>query len=70
MIAQRQIVHDGSAISKALDYSLKRWAALSRYLDDGAVASFKIPFQRRPQQDPPGAMTVTLIDSGRPCAAA
>jgi len=37
MIAQRQIVHDGSAIAKALDYSLKRWAALSRYLDDGAV---------------------------------
>lgn len=37
MIAQRQIVHDGSAISKALDYSLKRWTALSRYLDDGAV---------------------------------
>uniref|UniRef100_UPI0030D87BA4 IS66 family transposase n=1 Tax=Pseudomonas sp. RL_5y_Pfl2_69 TaxID=3088711 RepID=UPI0030D87BA4 len=24
-------------ISKALDYSLKRWAALSRYLNDGAV---------------------------------
>src|SRR5471032_1975910 len=37
MIAQRQIVHDGSAIAKALDYSLKRWEALSRYLDDGAV---------------------------------
>ncbi len=37
MIAQRQIVHDGSAIAKALDYSLKRWMALSRYLDDGAV---------------------------------
>jgi transposase len=37
MIAQRQIVHDGSAISRALDYSLKRWIALSRCLDDGAV---------------------------------
>ncbi len=37
MIAQRHLVHEGSAISKALDYSLKRWAALSRYLDDGAV---------------------------------
>lgn len=24
-------------ITKALDYSLKRWAALSRYLNDGAV---------------------------------
>ncbi|POP69226.1 IS66 family transposase [Pseudomonas syringae] len=37
MIAQRDLVPEGSAISKALDYSLRRWAALSRYLDDGAV---------------------------------
>jgi hypothetical protein len=37
MIAQRQIGHDGSAISKALDYGLTRWTALSRYLDNGAV---------------------------------
>ena len=37
MIAQRDLVPEGSAISRALDYSLKRWAALSRYLDDGAV---------------------------------
>jgi len=37
MIVQRNLVPEGSAISKALDYSLKRWAALSRYLDDGAV---------------------------------
>ena len=37
MIAQRELVHDGVAIAKALDYSLKRWTALSRYLDDGAV---------------------------------
>ena len=37
MIAQRDLVSEGSAISKALDYSLKRWAALSRYLDDGSV---------------------------------
>jgi len=27
----------GSLTAKALDYSLKRWQALSRYLDDGAV---------------------------------
>lgn len=26
------------AIAKALDYSLKRWTALVRYLDDGMVA--------------------------------
>jgi hypothetical protein len=37
MSAQRDLVPEGSAISKALDYSLKRWAALSRYLEDGAV---------------------------------
>lgn len=37
MIAQRDLVPEGSAISRALDYSLKRWAALSRYLDDGDV---------------------------------
>jgi transposase len=37
MITQRDLVPEGSAISRALDYSLKRWAALSRYLDDGAV---------------------------------
>jgi hypothetical protein len=37
MSAQRDLVPEGSAISRALDYSLKRWAALSRYIDDGAV---------------------------------
>ena len=34
---QRQQVPDGSATAKAIDYSLKRWAALTRYLDDGDV---------------------------------
>lgn len=38
MLAQRQWVHEGTAIAKALDYSLKRWAALVRYLDDGMLA--------------------------------
>jgi len=37
MLAPRDLVPEGSAIAKALDYSLKRWEALSRYLDDGAV---------------------------------
>ncbi|AKF52753.1 IS66 Transposase IS66 family [Pseudomonas syringae pv. syringae HS191] len=37
MIAQRDLVPACWAISRALDYLLKRWAALSRYLDDGAV---------------------------------
>ncbi|AEC20995.1 transposase [Pusillimonas sp. T7-7] len=37
MLAQRLRVPDGSGTAKALDYSLKRWVALTRYLDDGAV---------------------------------
>ncbi|EIK51144.1 IS66 family transposase [Pseudomonas sp. SST3] len=37
MLAQRDRVPNGSATAKALDYSLKRWVALTRYLDDGAV---------------------------------
>ena len=34
---QRLQVPDGSATAKALDYSLKRWIALTRYLDDGQL---------------------------------
>jgi transposase len=37
MIAHRQKVPDGSATAKALDYSLNRWTALTRYLDDGTL---------------------------------
>src|SRR5881296_3829908 len=37
MVAQRQLVPEGSATAKALDYSLKRWKALTHYLDDGTV---------------------------------
>ncbi|MDI4661919.1 MULTISPECIES: IS66 family transposase [Cobetia] len=37
MLAHREKVPNGSATAKALDYSLKRWAALTRYLDDGAL---------------------------------
>ena len=37
MLTQRDLVPDGSATAKALDYSLKRWVALTRYLEDGAV---------------------------------
>ena len=35
LAAQRQKVPDGSATAKAIDYSLGRWIALTRYLDDG-----------------------------------
>jgi hypothetical protein len=34
---QRRQVPDGSATRKAIDYSLGRWAALIRYLDDGEL---------------------------------
>jgi transposase len=37
LIAQRQKVPEGSAIIKAIDYSLHRWVALTRYLDDGRL---------------------------------
>jgi transposase len=36
MIAQRHLTPGGTAINKALNYSLKRWAALSHYLNGGA----------------------------------
>ena len=35
---ERTRVPDGGAIANALDYSLKRWAALGRFLRDGAVS--------------------------------
>lgn len=32
---QRQLVPEGSATAKAIDYTLKRWQALTRFIDDG-----------------------------------
>ncbi len=37
MVAQRKLVPNGSAIAKAIDYSVNRWAALMRFLDDGDI---------------------------------
>ena len=37
MRLQRMKITDGSATAKALDYSLKRWQALTRYLDDAQL---------------------------------
>jgi transposase len=34
LYAQRQKVPEGSATAKAIDYSLKRWLALTRYIDN------------------------------------
>ena len=37
LLQQRQKVPDGSATAKAIDYTLNRWRALVRYLDDGEL---------------------------------
>ena len=37
MLAQRLRATDGTGLARALDYSLKRWAALTRYIDDGQL---------------------------------
>jgi transposase len=37
MVAQRKLVPNGSAIAKAIDYSVNRWEALMRFLDDGDI---------------------------------
>ena len=37
LVAQRQRVPKGTVTAKAIDYTLKRWPALIRYLEDGAV---------------------------------
>ncbi len=34
---QRPKIPDGSATARAIDYSLRRWAALTRFLDDGEL---------------------------------
>jgi transposase len=37
MLLTRLKITDGSATAKALDYSLKRWVALTRFVDDGRL---------------------------------
>ena len=37
MILNRQKITDGSATAKALDYSLRRWVALTRFVADGQL---------------------------------
>jgi transposase len=37
LVLNRQRASDGTAIAKAIDYSLNRWTALTRFLEDGAV---------------------------------
>lgn len=46
---------DGSATAKAIDYSLKRWQALTRFIDDGDLPADCCRIAGGPQQltDPP-----------------
>ena len=37
MLLHRQRTTDGTAMAKAIDYSLGRWPALIRFLDDGTL---------------------------------
>jgi transposase len=37
LLLQRQKATDGTAMAKAIDYSLGRWKPLTRFLDDGAL---------------------------------
>ncbi len=37
LILNRQRITDGSATAKALDYSLRRWGALTRFVDNGQL---------------------------------
>ncbi len=37
LLLTRQKTTEGTAMAKAIDYSLGRWAALTRFLDDGAL---------------------------------
>jgi transposase len=37
LVLQRHKTTDGTAIAKAIDYSLKRWTALTRFIDDGEL---------------------------------
>jgi hypothetical protein len=38
LVANRQKLPDGTATAKAIDYSVKRWAALTRFIDDGDLS--------------------------------
>ena len=37
MVLHRRQITDGTATARALDYSLKRWGALTRFVDDGQL---------------------------------
>jgi transposase len=47
MLLTRQKITDGSATSRALDYSLKRWTALTRFADDGRLPVDNNPIENQ-----------------------
>jgi hypothetical protein len=51
-------VPDGSAIAKAIDYSLNHWQALSEFLTDGAVLVDNNPIEN--QMRGPGRWVVKI----------
>ncbi|GLO05666.1 hypothetical protein PPUJ13061_55700 [Pseudomonas putida] len=72
MLAQRDLVPNGSATAKALDYGLKRWVALTCYLDDGGKRSAKAPFKsekfgRSLCQKPVFAVAISMVVTCRLC---
>ncbi|MBK9027872.1 MAG: transposase [Propionivibrio sp.] len=55
LIDQRLKTADGSGLARAIDYSLKRWPALIRYVDSGAYPSTTIWSRTRSGRLPWGA---------------
>lgn len=47
MLLTRQKITDGSATAKALDYSLRRWVALTRFADDGRLPVDNDPIENQ-----------------------
>lgn len=62
MLAQRSQVAHGGATARALDYSLKRWQALTRFIDDGRLrlplnfGALSPGFMRRSCAEPPASV--------------
>ena len=47
MILNRRQITDGSAAAKALDYSLRRWGALTRFVSDGQLPVDNNPIENQ-----------------------
>jgi transposase len=47
MLLNRQKVPDGTATAKALDYSLRRWGALTRFVDNGQLPIDNNPIENQ-----------------------